>query len=88
MAPRTGGGRWLDGSGDNMPFVGRREHRFVVRMWLEDGLGFDQGWRGAIEHVGHERRLYFSSIGDLVEFIRARTAARDIEPVASDRDMR
>jgi len=50
----------------------RREHRFVVRIWFETGSGSDGQWRGAVEHLGQERRLYFSSLGDLTDFIKVR----------------
>jgi hypothetical protein len=50
----------------------RREHRFVVHVWFETGGRADGQWRGAVEHVGHDRRLYFSSLGDLTAFINAR----------------
>ena len=60
----------------------RPEHRFVVRVWLEAGTGHDRQWRGAVDHVGHERRLYFTSLGDLMDFIRARMSS---EPEVADR---
>ena len=50
----------------------RRDHRFVVHIWFETGGRTDGQWRGAVEQVGHDRRLYFSSLGDLTEFINAR----------------
>jgi hypothetical protein len=50
----------------------RREHRFVVHVWFESA-GYAEGqWRGEIDHVGHERRLYFSSLGDIIDFIKIR----------------
>lgn len=52
--------------------VRRREHRFVVRMWLEPGPEAGGRWRGAVEHVGTGQRLYFASLGDLTDFIAVR----------------
>jgi hypothetical protein len=64
----------------------RPEHRFIVRIWYEGASGSEGQWRGAVDHVGHERRLYFSSLGDLMDFIRARMAARDAgQPPAAER---
>lgn len=60
--------------------MARSEHRFVVHVWLEDGFGSPGGWRGAVDHLGHDRRLYFSSLGDLMDFIRARMSADSAEP--------
>lgn len=40
-------------------------------MWHEEGFGGGGGWRGAVDHLGHDRRLYFSALGDLFDFIRA-----------------
>jgi hypothetical protein len=65
--------------------MARSEHRFVVKVWLEEGLGGPGGWRGAVDHLGHDRRLYFSSLGDLMDFIRARMTAEDTEPSSSRR---
>ena len=50
----------------------RREHRFVVHIWFETGGRSDGQWRGAVEHLGNDRRLYFSSLGDLTDFIKVR----------------
>ena len=57
----------------------RPEHRFVVRIWREAGPGPEGQWRGAVDHVGHERRLYFTALSDLMDFIRARMTATEAE---------
>jgi len=65
---------WTPG-GRGLPILNdmeRRDHRFVVHVWYETGGRSDGQWRGAVEHVGHDRRLYFSSFGDLTDFINAR----------------
>jgi hypothetical protein len=49
----------------------RIEQLFVVRLWRETGAT-SRGWRGSVEHIGTERRFFFSSLADLVEFIRVR----------------
>lgn len=48
-------------------------------MWHEDGFGGGGGWRGAVDHLGHDRRLYFSALGDLFDFIRGRMSADEAE---------
>ena len=50
----------------------RREHRFVVHLWCESAGRADGQWRGEIDHVGQGSRLYFSSLGDLMDFIKIR----------------
>jgi hypothetical protein len=50
----------------------RLEHRFVVHVWFESAGRANGQWRGEIDHVGHGRRLYFSSLGDLTDFIKIR----------------
>jgi hypothetical protein len=50
----------------------RTEHRFVVRVWLETAAAAEGQWRGVVDHVGSGRKLYFSSMGDLMDFIRLR----------------
>jgi hypothetical protein len=48
------------------------QHVFVVRIWLEtDDLALAQ-WRGAVEHVSSGQRFYFTSLGDLSDFIAVR----------------
>jgi hypothetical protein len=57
----------------------RREHRFVVHVWFESAGHADGQWRGEIDHVGQSRRLYFSSLGDIIDFIKIRLG----DPAAS-----
>jgi|HubBroStandDraft_1064217.scaffolds.fasta_scaffold382806_2 hypothetical protein len=67
----------------------RSEHRFVVHMWLEPGDNGEGQWRGAVDHVGSGRRIYFSSLGDLTDFIRVRLGPAVVpEPAASKADMK
>ena len=62
----------------------RHEHRFLVRVWFEPAGHADGQWRGEVDHVGHERRLFFSSLGDLVDFIKIRLVD-PVVPVRHDR---
>lgn len=54
----------------------RREHTFVVRLWVEAAGDFPATLRGSVEHVGSSRRLYFSSLADLNDFIALRLSAK------------
>ncbi|MEO7039108.1 MAG: hypothetical protein ABI186_03660 [Candidatus Elarobacter sp.] len=47
----------------------RVEQFFVIRVWRESGAQAD-GWRGYVEHVATQRRLYFSALADLTDFLR------------------
>ena len=51
----------------------------MVHIWLEAAEGGEGQWRGAVDHVGSGRRLYFASLSDLVDFIRLRMS----EPTAA-----
>ncbi|HEY7982404.1 MAG TPA: hypothetical protein VID19_13090 [Candidatus Eremiobacteraceae bacterium] len=77
----------LDGGGTALGYdahMERREHRFVVHVWFESAGNAEGQWRGEIDHVGHGRRLYFSSLGDLIDFIKLRLGDPAISGV-SDR---
>jgi len=50
----------------------RTEHRFIVRVWLETGAGDEGRWRGVVDHVGSGRKLYFSAMADLLDFMQLR----------------
>jgi hypothetical protein len=63
----------------------RLEHRFVVHVWFESAGRTNGQWRGEVDHVGHGRRLYFSSLGDLVDFIKIRLGEPAV-PGAADRN--
>jgi len=57
--------------------MSRSEHRFIVHIWLEPGESAEGQWRGAVDHQGSGRRMYFSSLSDLTDFIRIRLASPD-----------
>jgi hypothetical protein len=44
------------------------EKVFIVRMWPAHAAGRKK-WRGSVQHVTSGRRLYFSGLADIIEFI-------------------
>jgi hypothetical protein len=49
--------------------LGDATSTFVVRMWPE-GSGTSEGpWRGSIDDVMRKRRIYFTNLGAMCEFI-------------------
>jgi hypothetical protein len=58
----------------------RDDRVFLVRMWREKDKAGDGGWRGSVHDVGIGRRFYFTSPGDITDFITV--ALRD--PLATD----
>jgi hypothetical protein len=50
--------------------AGRTEHLFIVRLWQEKTSSGE--WRGFVEHVPSQQRIYFVSLNDLTDFIRLR----------------
>jgi hypothetical protein len=46
-------------------------HAFIVRIWHEaqDGEGNIVAWRGSIDHVGSDQRLYFQDLEGILRFI-------------------
>lgn len=48
---------------------------FVVRIWHEavDNSGQVIAWRGSIDHVGSEKRLYFQDLETIAQFIQNET---------------
>ncbi len=47
---------------------------FIVRIWLVEE-GRDRAWRGSVEQVPSGQKLYFTSLGDLDDFIAWRLSA-------------
>jgi hypothetical protein len=45
---------------------------FLVRIWHEavDLEGNTIAWRGSIEHIGSEKRVYFQDLGQILDFIQ------------------
>ncbi len=48
---------------------------FIVRIWHEalDDEGNITAWRGSIDHVGRDQRLYFHDLDGIVRFIQEQT---------------
>ena len=48
---------------------------FVVRIWREtsNGAGRAPTWRGSVEQVGTDERLYFQDLREMERFIRQRS---------------
>jgi hypothetical protein len=42
---------------------------FIVRMWPDPAAGDAAGWRGSVDDVLRNRRLYFTNLGAMCEFI-------------------
>ena len=72
----NGQGRFATPLGRTFPYArsvaehDRIEELFLVRFWREQGAA----WRGYVEHVATKRRVYFSELSDLNEFLRLRLA--------------
>jgi hypothetical protein len=47
-------------------------HAFIIRVWYEaqDNEGQVVTWRGSIDHVGGNKRLYFQDMNGVVKFIQ------------------
>ena len=45
---------------------------FIVRIWPESSRSAAHLWRGSVEHIPSRQRFYFSSLGDLNDFISLR----------------
>lgn len=47
-------------------------HAFIIRVWYEaqDSEGKVLTWRGSIDHVGGNKRLYFQDMNGVVNFIQ------------------
>ena len=56
-------------------------HSFIIRVWYEaqDSEGNILAWRGSIDHVGSEKRLYFQDLEGIARFIQEQSGVRDTE---------
>ena len=59
-------------------------HAFIVRIWYEplDDEGTRSTWRGSVEYVGSDRRIYFQVLDELVRFIQERTGINAGRPAS------
>lgn len=48
---------------------------FIIRIWSEgiDSKGQVIAWRGSIDHVGTNHRIYFCDLDGIVQFIEDQT---------------
>ena len=48
---------------------------FVIHIWYESSSGTNQpaDWRGTIDHVGEDKRLYFCELEGMQRFIQEQT---------------
>jgi hypothetical protein len=42
---------------------------FVVRMWAEASADAEPSWRGQIDDLLRKRRVYFTNLGTMCEFM-------------------
>jgi hypothetical protein len=59
-------------------------HSFIVRIWKieEDGEDKVQAWRGSIDHVGTEKRLYFYNLNGIIRFIQDQIGIDSVQPLS------
>ena len=59
-------------------------HAFIIRIWNEasEGEDLEITWRGSIEHVGSNQRLYFQNLSSIVHFIRERSGMDSQRPLS------
>jgi hypothetical protein len=64
-----------------MSLLGDRSASFIVRIWREEREGAAQGlvWRGSIENVRDDEKIYFKELGVIEEFIKVHLRAIGIE---------
>ena len=54
----------------------RIDHVFMVRLWAETpGESAPPDWRGVVEHAASGQRRYFTSLDDMLTFLRGQMAA-------------
>ena len=47
---------------------------FLIRLWCEANLrAFPEEWRGEVEHIQSGRRWSFSTLDELLDFLRRQT---------------
>ena len=57
-------------------------HSFIVRIWHEEDPSGEKitSWRGSIEQVGNDKRLYFYDLQGIIRFIREQTGIQSDQP--------
>jgi hypothetical protein len=54
----------------------RPQHLFIVRLWSETEHLHQIPYRGSVEDISTGQKLYFTSLGDLTDFIALKAAVR------------
>jgi len=64
-------------------------HAFIIRIWHEtdNGRHSVKSWRGSIDHVGSESRLYFYDFDGIASFIREQVGADTDNPISPFRSI-
>ena len=57
----------------------RNEHLFIIRVWKEDRAD----WRGFVEHVSTQQRVYFTDVAQLADWLFLRLGDADLKQVDS-----
>lgn len=59
-----------------------QHYSFVVRVWLEGTYNEQETalWRGSIEQVGSDGRMYFSDFDGITRYIQAHIGMKDPPP--------
>ena len=54
-----------------MSLISEHTHVFVVRIWFEEREIEDAPpeWRGVIEHMSTQEKVYFRSLQKMIEFV-------------------
>lgn len=60
-----------------------QHYSFVVRVWLEGTYSEQENavWRGSIEQVGSDGRMYFSDLDGITRYIQAHIGMKDSPPL-------
>ena len=58
-------------------------YSFIVRIWqeAEDNAAEPTAWRGSIEQVGSDQRLYFYDLEGILRFIETQTGITTHRPI-------
>ena len=58
---------------------------FIVRMWPEAVACADSHWRGSVDDVLRKRRIYFTNLGSMCEFMVEQRRLPAPAPSAEDK---
>lgn len=62
-------------AGNELPKI--QQHLFTVRLWAETNATALTQWRGLVEHIATGQKFYFTSLGDMQDFIALQLAASE-----------